>query len=163
MDNAKLTDVPAPAEDALKFDLAGYTIGWKVDGLALKRAAERGVEVGQVLDDIQRIFAAQAQNLSDEELEEIVPEGEELPDIAPEESEEVTLSEITDVFARLIWVGALRFEPNVKREAILALVSPDVLADIPTDRMLGQLVPAAEEEMDVSGAEGKETDRAEAI
>lgn len=154
MDNAKLTEVPTPSSDeALQFDLGEYTIGWRPSGLALQRASEKGMELGEILADLQALFDADidAEELAEEDLES----GEEVI----EEIDTTGFSNLTGVYAKLIWLGALHFEREIKIEAILALIDPEAIEDLPIGLMLDRAFPAiqdeAEEETDEDDTAGK--------
>lgn len=151
-DNAELTSVPTPEEDdALMFELAGLTIGWRASGLALERASDRGVEAGQLLDSVQTLFGAgidpdDFEDLSEEELEE-----------KAQEELEGDLADMLAVVADLIWLGALHFEAGIKRNAVLAILDPENVEGVPIDLMLSRIFPAIEEEVGDLGKEPKET------
>lgn len=148
LDNAALTEVPTPsADDALMFELNGYTLGWRPSGLALKRAADRGLEIGEILVDLQKLFTSDV-------------DPEDLKEMSEEELEEANLgatggfSDLTDIVAELVWLGTLHFEPEVRQDAILALIDPESMEDLPVDRMMQRLFPAIKDELEEEG-EGK--------
>jgi len=144
-DNADLTSVPAPDEkDIIAFEVKGYTLGWRADGLAIQRASDRGLEVGQILDDITRL--GQAEEIR-EELQEVESE-EEIDTEALESLEEVGLQmgEYVRLVARIVFVGAIRIEPAISWEAVLSLVDMHSIGDLPLEEMVSRLVPEIEEE-----------------
>lgn len=142
-DNSSLTEVPTPATgDALQFELGGYQIGWRLDGLALQRASDRGVELGDIL---QGLFELQA---AAEEIED-VDEDTDVENIDKERLQQ-RVSDLTATAAKLIWIGAIRFEPSIPLEAILALVEPD-LDGIPLGEMVERALPAIEDEVEGEG------------
>jgi len=144
-DNADLTSVPTPeADDALMFEISGLTIGWRPSGLALDRAQSQGVSVGEILVDLEALFAS---DLTEEDLEEM---GEE--EVQEALDEEATLSDTLGVVAKLVWVGALHFEESVQKDAVQAIIDPENVGDVPVEEMLARIFPALEEER----AEGKE-------
>lgn len=148
-DNSALTSVPTPDEDdALMFDVAGYTLGWRPSGLALKRASDKGMELGEILVDLQTLFES---DVDTEDLDEEDIDEEDL-DLSS------GFSDLTSVYAKLIWLGTLHFEAQIKLEAILALIDPGSLEDVPVDEMLSRVFPAIQDEMEDSSegdSEGK--------
>jgi len=148
-DNAALTSVQDPdASDVLAFEVGGITVGWRADGLALKRASDRGVEVGEVLQSLARLD--EAQDLMGE-LEDADDEAE--AEALTEQLEETGLSmaAFLEVVATIVWVGALRINEDVRRDAILSLMDMETVAELPLEVMLDRLVPEVEDEMDSSG------------
>lgn len=158
MDNSALTEVPTPdSDDALMFDLGGYTLGWRPSGLALQRASDKGMELGEILADLQTLFA------SDIDLDDF--DEEELEEMSEEELEEELdtdlssgFSDLTSVYAKLIWLGALHFESGIKLDAVLAIIDPESLEDVPVDEMLQRVFPALAEEVDEETADEEETE-----
>jgi len=138
-DNAELTSVPTPeADDALMFELSGLTIGWRPSGLALQRAQSQGVSVGEILSDLEALFAS---DLTEEDLEEMSEE-----EIAEALDSEATLADTLGVVALLVWLGALHFEASVQKEAVQAIIDPDNVGDVPVEKMLARIFPVLEEE-----------------
>ncbi|WP_251961576.1 hypothetical protein [Salinibacter ruber] len=143
-DNSFLTDNDHPAahEDAIVFEVKGNAVGWRASGLALKRAADKGMEAGDLLSKLQRLFGSgidpeELEGLSEEEAQELV-----------EEELEMTggMSDFLTVVADLVWLGTLHFEPGAKREALLGLIDPQNAGEVPVERMLSKVFPAVEEE-----------------
>ena len=148
LDNSALTSVPTPSqEDALMFELKGYTLGWRASGLALQRASDRDVEVGELLADLQMLFSAdidegQLEDMSEEEIEEKL-------------EMQGGVADFLSIVAKLIWTGALHFESDVDLDAIRAILDVEAVEEVPVDLMLSKIFPAIEDEM---GAEsGKKT------
>jgi hypothetical protein len=150
-DNSALTSVPTPSEDdALMFELSGYTLGWRASGLSLQRASDRGVEVGELLADLQRLFSA---DISEEDLDEM--DEEEIEEALEMEG---GIADFLSVIAKLVWVGALHFEEEVSLDAIRAILDVEAVGDVPVDLMLSKIFPAIEDEMgDDSGKKTQET------
>jgi len=139
-DNSFLSDPDAtPAhEDALVFEVSGQKIGWRASGLALKRASDQGLEVGELLADLQTLFSA---DIDEEDLEEM-DEGE----IEEEVQMEGGVAQLLDVAAKLVFVGALHFNAAVRQDVILSILDTSNVGDLPLDRMLQRIFPALEEE-----------------
>ncbi|MCS4087303.1 hypothetical protein GGQ10_002129 [Salinibacter ruber] len=147
-DNSFLSEENASThEDALVFELAGHKVGWRASGLALKRASDQGMEVGELLADLQTLFSA---DLDEEDLE----------DMSEEEIEEALqvdggVAQMMDLAAKLVWTGALHFEENAKREVILAMIDPESVGELPMDDMLTRVFPALEDEVDGDMGKGQ--------
>lgn len=145
-DNSFLSqeDHPAVHEDALVFELNGQTLGWRASGLALKRAADQGTDVGEVLVDLQTLFAA---DLEEEDLEEMSEE-------EIEEAMEIQagVADFLSLVAKTVWIGTLHFEPGARRENVLAILDASVVEEVPLEKMLSKIFPAIEDEV----SEGKE-------
>jgi len=153
-DNASLTSVPDPdAKDVLVIEVQGRTLGWCGDGLAIKRAKQAGIEIGDILDDIRRI--AEANDILDE-MEDADSE-EDIDEEALKELEKkgLGLSEYVEMVARLLWVGLLRLEPNVPLDAAYALVSIKTLDNLPVAAMVEQIIPDIDEDAQGDSPAGK--------
>lgn len=140
-------DHPAVHEDAIVFELNGQPIGWRASGLALNRAADHGLQAGELLADLQLLFSAgvdeeDLEDLSEEEIEEELELG-------------TNISDFFSVVAKTIWIGVLHFEPGARQQNILALLDPESIEEVPVERMLSKIFPAIDEEM--GEAEGKAT------
>ncbi|MCS3827444.1 hypothetical protein GGP85_002914 [Salinibacter ruber] len=147
MDNSALTEVPTPdSTDALMFDLGDYTLGWRPSGLALERASDKGMELGEILADLQTLFASDI-DLSDFDEEELEEMSEEEIEEELEGDLSSGFSDLTSVYAKLVWLGALHFEAGIKLDAILAIIDPESLEDLPIDQMLQRVFPAIQDEM----------------
>jgi hypothetical protein len=152
-DNSSLTSVPVPEEeDALMFDVGDYTLGWRASGLALERASAQGVEVGELLADLQRLFAS---DLDEKDLEETDED-----ELEEELEMEGGVSDLLGIVGTVIFVGALHFEPQIERDAILAILGVDAINDVPVDEMLSRIFPAIQDEEDTVG-KGKEEESSE--
>jgi hypothetical protein len=139
-DNSALTSVPTPGEDdALMFEVGGYTLGWRASGLALQRASDRGLEVGELLHELQTLFSA---DIGEEDLEEMSEE-----DIQEEIEMEGGVADFLSIVAKLIWTGALHFESDVDLDAIRAILDVEAVGDVPVDLMMSKIFPALEDEM----------------
>jgi hypothetical protein len=150
-DNSALTSVPTPGEDdALMFEVSGYTLGWRASGLALQRASDRGLEVGELLHELQTLFSA---DINESDLEEM-DEGE----IEQEIEMEGGVADFLSIVAKLIWTGALHFESDVDLDAIRAILDVEAVGDVPVDLMMSKIFPALEDEMgDESGKKTQAT------
>jgi len=137
-------DHAAVHEDAIVFEIKGQPIGWRASGLALKRAADQGHDVGEILADLQILFGS---DIDEDELEDMSEE-----EIEEELNVDVGMSDFYEVVAKTVWVGVLHFEPNAKQENILGLLDAESVGDVPTERMLSKIFPALTGE----GTEGKE-------
>jgi len=137
-------DHPSVHEDAIVFEIKGQPVGWRASGLALKRAADQGHDVGEILADLQVLFSA---DVDKAELEEMSEE-----EIEEELDTDVGMADFYSVVAKTIWVGVLHFEPNARQNAVLGLLDAESIADVPTERMLSKIFPALTGE---EGAEGK--------
>ena len=141
------TDTQSAHEDALVFEIAGQPIGWRASGLALKRAADAGLETGQLIFDLQQLFAA---DVDEEDLEEM---GEE------EVEEELEMSggiaDMMDVVAKLVWTGALHFEANAKRDVILSILDTSNVGEVPVGEMLTRIFPALKGEENSGKGQGE--------
>jgi len=132
-------------EDALVFELApDQPVGWRASGLALKRAADRGLEIGEILEDLQLLFAA---DFDEEELEDMDEE-----EIEEELEVDTGFVDFIDLVGKLVWLGALHFEPNVSRKMVLAAIDAESLEEIPLDAMLQRVFPAIQDEVEESDA-----------
>jgi len=146
-DNSALTSVPTPdEEDALMFEISGYTLGWRASGLALQRASDRGVEVGEILADLQRLFAA---DVDEEDLEDLDEE-----EIEEKLEMQGGMADFMGVVTKLTWLGAIHFEEQIQLDAIRAILDMENAGDLPLDQMLTRIFPAIDDEMGES--EGKE-------
>jgi hypothetical protein len=136
LQNADLTTTPTPREDdALQFELSGYRIGWRPSGLALERAADQGVELGQILRDVSDLHAltqAEEENgeWTDEELREL----------------NLTAARIMTMVARIVWLGGLHFEKDFSYEAVLSLLDWDAIEALPLAAMVERMIPRLEDE-----------------
>jgi len=141
-------DHPSAHEDALVFSIGEQKIGWRASGLALKRASDAGMEVGELLVDLQHLFAA---DLDEEALEEMSEE-------EVEEALEMQggMADMMETAAKLVWLGALHFEPNARREVILSIIDSSNLGAVPLGEMLQRVFPALEDE----GGSGKKPEEA---
>ena len=150
-DNSFLSeqDTTSAHEDALVFEIEGQPIGWRASGLALKRAADAGLEAGRLLYDLQKLFTA---DVDEEDLEEMTEE-----EIEEELSMSGGMADMMDVVAKLTWVGALHFEPNAKQEVILSILDTSNVGEVPVGDMLTRIFPALEED----DTAGKATEEAE--
>lgn len=146
-DNSFLTeaaDDESVHEDALVFELApDQPVGWRPSGLALKRAADNGLELGEILEDLQELFAA---DIDEEELEEMDEE-----EIDEELDVGVGFAQFIDLVGKLVWLGALHFEPNADRSKVLAAIDAKRLEEIPVDQMLARIFPALTEQEETEG------------
>lgn len=127
-------DHPSVHEDAIVFEIKGQPIGWRASGLALKRAADQGHQMGEILADLQKLFAA---DIDEEELEGMSEE-----EIEEELEIEVGMSDFYEVVAKTVWIGVLHFEPGARQENVLGLLDADSIEDVPVDRMLSKIFPA---------------------
>lgn len=136
-------------EDALVFELApDQPIGWRASGLAIERAADRGLQVGEILEDLQNLFTA---DISEEELEDMSEE-----EIEQELDVGGGFAEFISLVGKLVWLGALHFEPNVSHNRVLAAIDAESLEEIPLDQMLSRIFPALTEESADEETAGKE-------
>jgi hypothetical protein len=149
-DTSVLTEVQSPEpDDVIAFELQGYTIGWRADGLALRRAADRGVEVGEILQQLDSLFSV---DIDPEELEDLSEE--EIEDLVEERMEtDSSVSGFVSTVVTLIWLGTLRFEPDAKQEAIASLIDLKEIENVPIDEMLAKIFPKIEDELDGAGSE----------
>ncbi|MCS4139593.1 hypothetical protein GGQ13_003048 [Salinibacter ruber] len=135
-------------EDALVFELAeGQPVGWRASGLAIKRASDKGMELGQILEDLRKLFGS---SVSEEELEEMSEE-----EIEEELEGGASFAQLVDLVGKLTWLGALHFEPNVSRRRVLAAMDSESLARVPLEEMLSKVFPALSEEVEEKEEEGK--------
>lgn len=151
-DNEALSDIASEdvlqEGDVLTFEVEyggdTHTIGWRADGLALQRAADQGLEVGEILEKVTRLATTTelteelSDDLDEEEVEELVQEIEDTG---------LEMSEYVELVAEIVWIGWLRIDPSMPFEAVLALIDQRTIAeDIPLGSMLDRLMPAVEEE-----------------
>jgi hypothetical protein len=150
-DNSFLTenDHPAVHEDAFVFEIKGQAIGWRASGLALKRASDQGVEVGELLADVQQVFSAA--DLDEEDIEEMSEE--EMGEVLMESG---GVAYVLDVAATVIWIGALHFNANVRQEAVLSILDFSMLGDLPINEMVSRIFPEIEDEEETAGKETEE-------
>jgi Pyruvate/2-oxoacid:ferredoxin oxidoreductase gamma subunit len=165
-DNGRLTeaDTEIAHEDALVFDLGALTIGWKPSGLALKRASKQGVEAGEILDTLRgnadaALLREVLEETGKEDLGQLEEEDiEALPEAQREALGDLlggSLASQVEMVATLVWVGVLHFEPNAKQEAILSVLDPAAIEELPIDAMFERIFPALSE-VEVGGdGEGK--------
>ena len=126
-DNSKFSDVQGAEERALVFDLGGQSVGWLVDGLAIERAKAQGVQLGEVLsqlEDLSNITDAQDTQTAANAFAGIYP-----------------------AMARLVWLGMLRFNGDVSYEAILGALDVSSVGEIPAAEMMGRIFPSRDESL----------------
>lgn len=144
-DTGALTSVEDKYDKALVIEIDGHKLPWKIDGLSLERASDRGVELGEIISSIAK-------------MEQVMNINEETED--PEDLERIGFG-VTDfvrAMARLVWIGVLRFEPEAKLQAVLGLMDFETASELPigklVDRIQGQ-VPDEEAEGHDEGEAGK--------
>lgn len=116
----------SPKDRALPVDVGGLTLPWLVDGLTIKRAQQKGYELGEILGELEALSG-----LADEETDV--------------EDAINAAGDAYEAAARLLWLGFLRFE-DVDYDQVLGLVGPDTIADLPLAAMMSRLFPDAEED-----------------
>jgi hypothetical protein len=62
------------------------------------------------------------------------------------------------VIGKLLWVGALHFEPNARLGSVLRLLDAEAASQVPTEQMLQRIFPALREE-DPVGKEKEGTEK----
>lgn len=138
-------DLTDSAEDrALAIEFAGLTLPWLVDGLAIERAARQGVQLGETMSRLQDlqpdgVDPAALQEMSEDEREEAL---QRLADEGGADMERVEAA-IT-AFADLLFIGFVRFAPELGREKVLAHVGFDSIATLPTAEMLEHMTGSAD-------------------
>lgn len=140
-------DHPSVHEDAIVFELKGQPVGWRASGLALKRAADQGHQMGEIIADLQKLFAA---DVDEEDLEDMDEE-----EIEEELEVEVGMSDFYEVVAKTIWIGVLHFEASARQENVLGLLDADSIEDVPVERMLSKIFPALTDEDDSGKGKGE--------
>jgi len=143
-------DHAAVHEDAIVFEIKGQPIGWRASGLALKRASDQGHDVGEILADLQMLFAA---DLDEEDLEEMSEE-----EIEEALNVDVGMADFFAVVAKTIWVGVLHFEANARQENVLGLLDAESIGDVPVERMLSKIFPALTGEDDSGKGKGESSE-----
>ena len=143
-------DLQDTAEDrAVAVDFGGLTLPWLLDGLAITRAAEHGVEVGEVLAQIQSLAPdvdpADVEGMDEAELAEVVE--------AAGSFDMDALPVLIQAWGDLVWVGFLRFAPNLPRQDVQGNMDVSALKRLPTTEMFAQIsaseddgLPAAKKE-----------------
>ena len=145
-----LTEVPTPEKEGiLTFEIGDYGFMWKLDGLALDRAAEQGVELGDVLGALGTVQQS-TQEIARLEDEEVSPED------LDEENLQTSLASLTKAVARLVWIGGLRFEENLSFKAVLSVLGPKHLESVPVEAMVKRALPEVGEEEEVGKEAQKE-------
>jgi hypothetical protein len=132
--------------DALVLEVRGQTIGWRPSGLALRRAADKGEPVGALLEDLQTLFGV---DLSEEKIETMSDE-----EIAEAAEVEGDPADFLVVIGKLLWVGALHFEPNARLDSVLRLLDAEAASQVPTEQLLQRIFPALREEDPVGKEKG---------
>jgi len=140
-------DHAAVHEDAIVFEIKGQHIGWRASGLALKRAADQGHDIGEILADLQVLFSA---DVDKEKLEDMSEE-----EIEEELETDVGMADFYSVVAKTMWIGVLHFEPNAKQENVLGLLDAESIEDVPVERMLSKIFPALTDEADSGKGKGE--------
>ena len=137
-------DLQDTAEDrAVAVEFGGLTLPWLLDGLAITRAAKHGVEVGEVLAQIQSLAPdvdpADVEGMDEAELAEVVEATGSLGMDA--------LPVLIQAWGDLVWVGFLRFAPNLPRQDVQGNMDVSALKRLPTTEMFAQISASEDDEL----------------
>jgi len=133
-----LTEVPE--ERALAVELSGNTFPWLPEGLAIKRAEDRGWTLGEILEQLEVLDElADAEGDEDADIKEVAD----------------TMSGVYPAVARLTWFGFLQFDETVEYDAVLGIVGPSTLSELPIGEMMNRVFPGEDEELPEGEDEGK--------
>lgn len=154
-DWSDLTDTDTAEDRALTIQVRGQELPWLVDGKSIRVMKQRhGVDLSEILaaamDLATQGAAVQAQDVPEEALEELP---EEQRAAIEEEASPEDVMELTAIYGtvgRLLWAGAVRFEPSLSEEDVCGLVGPDNVTELPLGEMIARSFPD-EEEADTAG------------
>ena len=109
----------------------------------LAAARELSVQAASVQKEI---VAEELQDVPEEQRAEIL---EQIDAFADREFDTVDLPEMYGIIGRLLWAGAVRFEPSLEEEDVAGLVGRDNVGDLPIGTMMEQAFP--EQDDDTAG------------
>jgi len=136
MANEAFTEVQTAEDKAFTFELSGNEVHWLVDGLAIERARAQGHELGEILSELEVLDTlAQAEGDEDADVVEVAND----------------MASVYPAVARLLWLGMIRFNEDVTHEALLSVVGPGNLSEIPLGELMQRLFPEADEEAPTEG------------
>jgi hypothetical protein len=141
-----LTDTDTAKDRALPVEIRGKELPWLIDGKSIRVMKTRhDTDLEDILSAAYDLAlqgaAVQGSELAEKELEDL---SEEQIEGLRAEADAAGVMELTDMYeavGRLLWAGALRFEPELSEEAICGLVGPDNIGDLPIGKMISRAFP----------------------
>ncbi|WP_103021461.1 hypothetical protein [Salinibacter altiplanensis] len=154
-----LTDTDTAEDRALSIEVRGKKLPWLIDGKAIRVMKTRhGTDLKDILSAAYDLAlqgaAVQGSELSEEELEGL---SEKQVEALAAEADGADVMELTDMYeavGRLLWAGAVRFEPELGEEEVCGLVGPDNIRGLPLGPMIARAFPDEgnpDEEDDTAG------------
>jgi len=149
-----LTDTDTAEDRALAIQIRGKELPWLIDGKAIRVLKTRhNTDLKDILSAARDLAlqgaAVQGAGLSEEELEDLSEEEVQALREQAESADVMDLTEMYEAVGRLLWAGAVRFEPDLSEEAVCGLVGPDNIAEMPIGEMIAGAFP--EDEGDTAG------------
>jgi len=153
-DWSDLTDTDTAEDRALMIEVRGEEVPWMIDGKAIRVLNTRhNTDLSDILEaaiDLATQGAAvQAEPVPEEALEELPEEQRAVVEEQATPEDVMELTAIYGTVGRLLWAGAVRFEPSLSEEAVCGLVGPDNVTDLPLGEMIARAFP--DEEDDTAG------------
>jgi len=154
-DWSDLTDTDTAKDRALMIQVRGQEVPWLVDGKAIRVLNTRhNTDLSDILEAAMDLAtqgaAVQAEDVPEEALEELPEEQRAAVEKQATPEDVMELTAIYGTVGRLLWAGAVRFEPSLSEEDVCGLVGPDNVTDLPLGEMIARAFPN-EEEDDTAG------------
>lgn len=150
-DWSDLTDTDTAEERALMIEVRGEEVPWLVDGKAIRVLNTRhNTDLSDILEAAMDLAtqgaAVQAEDVPEEALEELPEEQREAIERQATPEDLMGLTAIYGTVGRLLWAGAVRFEPSLEEKDVCGLVGPDNVTDLPLGEMIARAFPDEDED-----------------